>query len=176
MRPAVLNHVRTPMPGIFLRLAQLRGERGNALMEVAVILAILGPPLLLGTCEMGTVIYDSIEIANAAHAGALVGMTGSGPAVNSNGEITTAAQQEAPDFGAKLTVTPTVFFVCSSAESGAQYSGQDAANAACGSTQTSHPLEFVKVAVSAPVTPAIHCPGLPSTFTLRNTSVMEVEE
>ena len=158
----------------------LGGESGNALVELALVFALLGIPMLLGTVEMGYVVYYSVEISNAASAGALYGMqsatyadAASIPAVQS------AAQAEAPDFGTKLTVTPTTFYVCTSAVGGTQYSTgsytQAQATAKCSGTGN-HALEFIQVLTSATATPPVHCPGLPATFTLGGKSVLEVEQ
>jgi hypothetical protein len=123
---------------------------------------------------MATLIYGSIEVSNAAHAGAMYGMQNATLAGESSG-ITAAAQTEASDFGANLTVTPTTYYACSAALGGTQYSTQSAATAAC-TGSGNHSLEFVQVAVSAPVTSPFNCPPLPASFTLRSISVMEVEE
>ena len=158
-------------------LSGLRGESGNALVEVALICSLLGVPLLLGTGEMGYVVYDSIEISNAAHAASLYGMQSATFASDTAG-MRTAAQNEATDFGAALTVTPTSYWACSSAIGGTQYTGGSAqtnANAAC-TGGTNHALEFVQVNTSATVTPLVHCPGLPTSFALSGSSVMEVEQ
>ena len=69
----------------------LGGESGNALVELALAFSLLGIPLLLGTVEMGYVVYDSVEISNAANAGSLYGMQNATDAASSAG-ITTAAQ------------------------------------------------------------------------------------
>jgi len=131
-------------------------------------------PVLFGTVEMATFVYGSIEVSNASHAGTMYGMTSSTLAGDTAG-MTTAAQAEASDFGTNLTVTPTSYYACSAALGGTQFATQSAASSAC-TGAGNHTLQFVQVAVSAPVTPPIHCPGLPTTFNLTNTSVMEVEE
>jgi Flp pilus assembly protein TadG len=152
----------------------LRGRSGSSTIELALILTCLGGPLMLGTAEVGFLVYDSIEISNGAHAGALYGMQSNANASNTSA-ISTAAQTEASDFGANLTVTPTIFWVCSTAESGTQYTSSSAATTACTGTGN-HPLEYLKVSVSAAATPPIHFPGMPATFTLSGNSTMEVEE
>jgi Flp pilus assembly protein TadG len=147
------------------------------MIEVALITSLLGVPLLLGTAEVGYVVYDSIEISNAANASSLYGMQSSTFASDTAG-MKTAAQNEATDFGAALTVTPTSYYACSSAIGGTQYTGPSAqsnANAAC-TGGTNHALQFVQVNTSATVTPLVHCPGLPTSFALTGSSVMEVEE
>jgi Flp pilus assembly protein TadG len=152
----------------------LRGDAGSSLVEMSLMLAIFGTPMLLGTVETATWVYGSIEVSNAAHTGAMYGMTSSTLANDSDG-IIAAAQSDASDFGTNLTVTPTVYYACSAAIGGTQYSTQTAATTAC-TGAGNHPLEFVQVVATAPVTPPIHIPGLPKTFTLNGTSVMEVEE
>jgi Flp pilus assembly protein TadG len=151
-----------------------RERSGASILEMALILAFLGAPLLLGTAEVGFLVYDSIEISNAAHAGAIYGMQ-SNTNANNNAVITAAAQSEASNFGSNLTVTPTVFWVCSTAESGTQYTTSAAATTAC-TGSGNHSLEYLQVSVSVPATPPIHFPGLPASYTLTGTSVMEVEE
>ncbi len=118
-------------------------------------------------------IYDSIEVSNAAHTGAVYGMI-SATFASDTSAIQTATQNEATDFGTNLSVTPTVYWACSSAEGGTQYTTQSAATTAC--TGSSHPLEFIQVVATAAATPPVHFPLLPSTFNLSSTSVMEVEE
>jgi Flp pilus assembly protein TadG len=161
----------------FQGIARLRSESGNALIEVALISSLLGVPLLLGTGELGYVVYDSIEISSAAHAASLYGMRSLTYASDTAG-MRTAAQNEATDFGAALTVTPTPYYACSSAIGGTQYTGSNAqsnASAAC-TGGTNHALQFIQVNTSATVTPLVHCPGLPASFALSGLSVMEVEQ
>ena len=150
------------------------GERGSAVVELALTLGVFGAPLLLGTLTLVNVIYCSIEVANAAHAGAVYGMVSSTYAGDTSG-IRSASQEEASDLGGYLTVSPTTYYACSTALGGMQYSSQSAATSAC-SGSGNHPLQFVQVVVSATIVPAFHFPKLPSTFTLTNTSVMEVLE
>jgi len=154
-----------------------RGEAGGALIELALAVSVLGVPLLLGTAEMGLVVYDSIEVSDAANAGAMYGMQSPTYATNTSG-MTTAAQADAADFGARLNVTPAWYYVCALAVGGTQYTGANAqANATAACTGAgNHALEFVQVNTSATVTPAIHCPGLPQSFTLTGQSAMEVEQ
>jgi hypothetical protein len=148
---------------------------GNAVLEVALTFGIFGTPLLLGTSEMALLIYDSIEVSNSAHAGAMYGMISSTFAGDSAG-IQAAAQAEAADFGTKVTVTPTTYYACSSAVDGTQYSTESAASAVCPANASNHYLQFVKVISSMNITPPIQCPGLPKTWTVSGSSVMEVQE
>jgi Flp pilus assembly protein TadG len=154
-----------------MRIAE---ERGSAIVELALILGLFGAPLLLGTVQVSTLLYSSIEVSSAAHSGAMYGMMSSTFAADNAG-MTTAAQQEASDFGASLAVTPTTYYACSANLDGAQYATQTAASSACSGTGN-HPLQFVQVNVSVPVTPPVRFPGLPATITLSAKSAMEVEE
>ncbi len=164
------RHIRSGCKG-------LSDERGSALLELAFVIALLAAPLLVGTAQMGMLVYDSIEVVNAAHAGALYGMQSLTYAANTSG-IQSAAQNDATDFGTALSVSPSTYYACSNAIGGTQYTGTNAQtnaqNACTGSGN--HALEFVQVNTSATVTPTVHCPGLPSSYTLRGTSVMEVEQ
>lgn len=154
--------------------AYSRNEAGGALVELALILGIFGSPLLLGTVEVASLLYSSIEISNAAHAGVMYGMMSSTYAADTTG-ITTAAQQDATDFGSNLTATPSTYYVCSTDLAGTQYTTQSAANTACTGTGN-HSVHFVQVTASAVVTPPVRFPGLPTTMTLSAKSAMEVEE
>lgn len=160
-----------------VRLRRLGGESGNAMIELAVVASFLGVPMFLGTAETGLLVYDSIEVSNAANAGASYAMQSLTYAANTTG-ITAAARADATDFGTALTASSSTYYVCSLSEGGTQYTGTNAqANATAACTGTSnHALEFVQVSTSATVTPPIHCPGLPTSFTLRGYSVMEVEQ
>lgn len=153
---------------------KLREESGSALIELAVVLSLLGIPLLLGVVYSGVLLSDYIEITNAAHAGAMYGMWSSTYAEDTPG-ITAAAQAEASDIGTNLAVSSKIFFACSNAVGGTQYTTPTAASAACNGG-SSHSLEFVSVTASAPITPMATFPGMPKTLTLSSTSVMEVGE
>lgn len=168
-----------PVKILCKRYRILRKEDGAALTEFALVLAILGIPLIFITINLAYVIYGSIEISDAAHAGALYGSFSNTNANNTSG-IQTAAQADAPDFGTHLTVTPTVYWVCSasivdSSSTGA-YTTQSLAAAACPQGATNHYLEMIKVNASAPVTVPISIPGFATSYTVQYSSYMEVQE
>ena len=154
---------------------RLKDNAGNAALEFAFAFGIFGTPLLLGTTELALLIYDSIELSNCAHAGAMYGMMSSTFAADSTG-IRNAAQAEAADFGTNVAVTPTSYYACSDAVDGTQYSTEAAASAVCPANATNHYLQFVKVVSSMNINPPVTCPGLPRTWTVSGTSVMEVQE
>ena len=78
------------------------------------MLAFLGVPLLLATSYFGVLLLDQIEITNAAHAGAMYAMTSSTFAEDT-ANIQAAAQAETNRFGSNLTVTPSIYYACSTA-------------------------------------------------------------
>ena len=169
---AVVNKVTIRLVRLLRRVATQ--ETGSALIELALILSLVGLPLLFGTIYTGVVMFDEIEISNAAHAGAMYAMQSSTYASDTTG-ITTAAQAEAPGLTEGLAVTPTIYYACSIAIDGTQYQVQaDAAGACTGGSN--HALEFVKVTVSYVATPFARIPGMQRSMTLNSVSVMEVEE
>ena len=161
------------LPSLRARSRGLGSERGSSLVETALVISVFGVPLLLGSFDIATLLYGSIEIANAAHAGAMYGMQSASYATQT-AQMTTAAQSEASDFGANLTVTPAMYFACSAAQGGTQYTTLAAANTNC-TGSAGHTLAYVKVVASAPVSLPFHCCGLPVTVTVSRSSVMEVE-
>jgi Flp pilus assembly protein TadG len=163
---------RALFQGACRRLGQ---NAGNASVELAFAISFFGVPLLLGTSEIAFMVYDSIELSNAAHAGAMYGMISSTFASDASG-IQAAAQGEAADFGSKLTVTPTVYYACSNAVGGTQYPTQSAASAVCPANATNHYLQFVNVVSTANITPPVQIPGLPKSWTISGSSTMEVQE
>jgi hypothetical protein len=150
-------------------------ESGGAMVELAMLVYFVGTPLILATGQMGMLVYDSIEVSNAAHAGTSYAMQSTTWASDTAG-ITAAARGEAADLGTSLSVTPTTYYVCSNAMGGTQYTGSTAqsdANAACSGT-SNRAVEMVQVNTSVAVSSLIRCPGLPKTYTLTGTAAMEV--
>ena len=170
--------LRSASPWLVLMIrasaGMLKAESGGALVEMALCIPLLGAPLLIGTVETGIVIYESIEVSNAAHAGAAYGMMSSTFAADSAG-MTAAAKGEAGDGSNILSVAPTTFYACSQSIGGTHYTTQSAANSACTGT-SNHSLQFVQVNTSASIPIPFRVPGLPTSFNLTATSVMEVEE
>jgi Flp pilus assembly protein TadG len=173
-----ITTAKKPVPSLRERMrGLLHGEQGSSMVELALVVSLLGIPMLAGTAEMGLTVYDSIEVSNAANAGAYYGMQSSTLAINTSG-ISAAAKAEAADFSNNLSVVSSTYYACSANLTGTQYTGASAqANATSGCTGTgNHPLEFVQVTVSVTVTPGIHLPTLASSFALSHTAVMEVEQ
>jgi len=156
----------------------LGDESGNAMIEFALVV-IAFVPILLGTVGMAQVLLDSIEVSNAARAGASWAMSNS-TSSSLNAGITAAAQAEAADFGTSLSVVPTVYWACSTALAGTQYSTLSAATTAC-TGGTNHPVELIQVSTSATLQVPFHVSGLPSgiklpsSITLTGSAVTETE-
>lgn len=174
----VSRTLRGLLPRRLACCSRLRDEGGNALIELALLLSFLGVPMLLGTIELGVVVYSTIEVSDAASAGALFGMQNSGYAANTAG-IVSVAQADAPEYGTNLNVTPFTYYACTTAVGGTQYPTtsytQAQATTAC-SGSGNEALEFLQVTTRATVTPAIVLPGLPKTYTVTGKSVLEVEK
>jgi len=60
-----LRCAQGPLSLFLARCKWLRNDQGQAQVELAVIFAFLGLPILLGTVQMGILVYDSIEVTNA---------------------------------------------------------------------------------------------------------------
>ncbi len=157
------------------RLRELsESDHGTALVELALMVGLLGVPLLLGVGALAPLVYASIEVENAAHTGALYGSQSSTTAVDIIG-ITTAAQTDVADFTTSLNVVPVTYYACATSVGGTQYSSLSNATSACTGTNN-HALQFIQVLATLQVTPVIRCPGVPTTWTLSSTSVMEVQQ
>lgn len=167
-----LRHIHSAIVAMRRRL---RDDSGNAIVELAVAFSVLAAPLMLGVSEVSFMVYDSIEVSNAANAGAQYGMISSTLA-NDTAGIQRAARAEASDLGSNLTVTPTIYYACSSALSGTHYSSTTAAAAACPANAANHYLEFVQVSTSATIVPPVKIPGMSGAWNLQGLSVMEVQE
>jgi Flp pilus assembly protein TadG len=177
-----LRCAQGPLSRFLARCKGLRNDRGQAQVELAVVFAFLGLPILLGTAQMAILVYDSIEVTNAADAGATYGMTTTVHMAAST-VIATAARSEAPDFpGTTLTVTSTYYWACSNTIAGpypiTEYTGASGltnAQKVCPSG-VNHPVPFIQVQTSATVTPFVHWPGLARTFTVNGTALQEVQQ
>ena len=137
-------------------------DAGNALVEFALTLPVL-VALILGAVELGWVTYGSIEVMNAARAGASYGCQNSTAAGDTTGIQNTAAL-DAPDIPLGTT-TVTTSCTCS-----------DGSASTCQPTDCSgSSIETIlTVNTQATVTPLFHLPGLPTTLTLHGKAVEKV--
>jgi Flp pilus assembly protein TadG len=150
-------------------------ESGNALIELAITLPLFAL-IILGGAEIANIAWSSVQINNAARAGAAFGSLSRANAADVT-DIANAAQNEAP----KLITTPST-----------QVTSTQACYCVSGGTSTSIPCDTnalfacppatgtiqvaVQVSVQAPVTPLVHYPGLPSLYTVSARATMGVEQ
>lgn len=174
MKRAFLQTIQRWRSAAVAGCKHINDDDGNAMLELAFLVSIFGAPLLIGTATTAVMVYDSIEVTNAAHAGSSYAMMSSTFASDTSG-ISAAAKEEAPDIGSNLTVMSTTYYACSAAPAGTQYTTQAAANTGCTGV-SNHSLQFVKVVTNASIPSPFSLPGVPSSFVLSGTSVMEVEE
>lgn len=149
--------MRSPHPFQF-PIKRIREVRGQALVETALVFPIL-VTLLLGAADLARVAHASIAVTNAARAGAQYGAQDGFTAQDSTG-IATAASNEASN----LTITTTSSYACVCSDG----SASTCLNTDCA---TSHMEETVTVNTQATVSPAIHLPILPATWTVKGQAV-----
>jgi Flp pilus assembly protein TadG len=140
----------------------LRAERGGALVELALTMPIL-IVLFVGAAEFASLSYASIEVSNAAMAGAQYGTQSITTEADTVG-IQTAASNDAANItlGA-TTVTPSC--ICSNG------SASTCAVVDCTGSTMEH---ILTVQTQAAIDPGFHLPGLPSSFTLHGQAVQKV--
>jgi len=134
-------------------------ERGESLVELALVLPFLSL-LLIGVIDFGRAYYFSIEVAGAAHTGALYGTQNP---TDTPGMVS-AALGDAPD----VTSVPAMAMTAT-ATYGCECSDGTSAVALC-ATQPScgvNVVNYVQVTTSATYTPLFHWPGIPASFPLQ---------
>ena len=153
------------------RPSRLR-ERGSAFVEGAVVAIVILIPLLLGVIDFGRAYFVSIEVANAAKAGAALGESTGVLTPAGLTAMSTAAQHEAPDIASSCPVSTGACWVsgyplaqwgceCSNSTTG---TGTDSCSLSLGSCN--HLVNFVVVTTKATYTPLFNFYGLFPTLTL----------
>lgn len=139
-------------------------EKGNSIVELALGVPIL-VALLLGTTEFARVEYVSIEVSNAALAGVQYGGQNVTAAADTSG-IQNAAQNDVPSFTLGTT-TATTACTCS-----------DGASSTCsrGDCPGADIETILTVETQATISPLVHLPGLPTSYTLHGQAVQKVLE
>src|ERR1700757_932594 len=99
------------------RFDLMRGEHGASLVETALLFPLFFL-LLFGAVDFGRAFYLTIEIAGAAHAGAIYGVQ----YPTDTAGMKTAAQNDAPDVSNLSVATPTYGCECATDTTGATYS------------------------------------------------------
>lgn len=149
----------------------LRREAGQSMVEVALCLPLFFI-LILGTAEIASVAWSAVQVQNAARAGAQFGAQSRAAAADTT-DIATAAKNDAPKL-TTMTVASSQACQCINTSTGAT------AGTGCATiTQCPSPymiIEQVQVNTSAAVTPLVHLPGLPASYTLAGQAIMDVEK
>jgi Flp pilus assembly protein TadG len=148
-------------------------ESGQGTLELALCLPLF-LLLILGTAELANIAWASVQLNNAAHAGAQFGSQSRANAADTT-DIENAAKNEAPRLitSASTQVTPTQACSCITAAGGTTSNGCETL------TECPSPdiiMDNIQVTVHATVTPIIHYPGLPASYTMNAIAIMGVEK
>jgi Flp pilus assembly protein TadG len=144
--------------------SRIRGDKGNALLELAFTVPIL-TLLLLGAVQFAQVEYASIEVSNAALAGVQYGVQDATTSADTTG-IGNAAADDAPNITLGPT-TATHTCICSNGS---------ASNCTATACPGSNPETILTVTTQATITPFLRLPGLPATYTVQGQAVQKVLE
>jgi Flp pilus assembly protein TadG len=155
--------------------SSLHRQRGVALVEFAIATPIL-IMLLVGLIEYGRYTYFTIEIANAAHAGAAYGSQTSGTGAQFTG-MKNAAIADGQNSIVPLTVTNVTARDVCTCWNGTTESPNPPTAATCGSNCTTtgaRQVTYAQVTVSATMSPLFNYQylGLPATWTVTRTATI----
>lgn len=139
------------------------GERGSALVELALSLPLLSL-MLLGAVEFARVAYASIEVANAAHSAVMYAASSAAASSDTTG-IGNAAATDSPNlFGGSAVSVTSVSTSCSCAN--ASYTPTSCSdNNTCQSNNTAM-VTTVTVKTQATYSPLLRIPRGGMNFTL----------
>lgn len=159
--------------GAFVERSARKRQRGSSIVEGALVAIVVLIPLLAGAINFGRAYFYSIEVANAAKAGAQFGA--SSTSLLSPTGITgmqTAAKNEAPDITTACSGVgacwasgyPLAQWGCECSTTATAGGGTNS----CGLTQASctHLVDFVVVTTQATYTPLFNFRGLFPPITL----------
>lgn len=153
-----------------LLAAHSRSQHGLALVEFALALPLL-MMLLIGLIEVGRYAYFTIEVANAAHAGAQYA------SISPNATATSIAAAVTAD-GANSIATLTVqsHNVCGCWNGSAETALTTAQCTAPCATGTGQMVSYAQVSVTGNISPLFNygALGLPSQWTVSRTATMRV--
>ena len=153
-----------------------RSTAGQAVLELALALLIL-LPILVGIADFGRYAYASIEVVNAAHAGAMYGAQNASTACDKMGMVASATADASDMVG--MTATASGNNTNCRASALCACSGSPQTLSSCSTiscTGANRVVQYVKVNTTATVTPIFNYPGFPSTLTLTGQAIMRVEQ
>jgi Flp pilus assembly protein TadG len=137
---------------------RLSSEQGTSLIETALVLPFM-VLMLVGAFDFGQAYYAAIEVASAAEAGAVYGLSN----VTNLAGMRTAAKADAADL-TNLTAVATY---------GCECSDGSAVTASCTSSPKTcayNVVNYVQVVASSTFTPTVRYPGIPTSFQLSSTA------
>ena len=142
-----------------------KANHGASLVELAFVIPIL-LLLVFGAADFGRAYYETLELVNAAHAGAEYGSQHPSDTAG----ITTAAQQSAPNVSLN---TPTVTYGCECSD-GSSYFQNCSTTPSCtaNAARGSNVVHRVKVTTSAVYTTLVPWGVIPSSFNLSGTATI----
>jgi Flp pilus assembly protein TadG len=141
-------------------------ERGSSLVEMAILLPFLFL-ILIGVIDFGRAYYDSIEVANAARAGAQYGVINP---TDTTGMIAAAKSDTSVDIP---TITATAAYGCMCSD-GTDASPTCSTTPSCSSN--TRQVNYVQVNTSFTYTTFFPWPGVPSSFPLTGKAVFSAGE
>ena len=166
---------------VWPRRARHRSERGAAFVELAVALPLL-ILVLVGTVDFARVFYMSIELTNAARAGAQYGAFGAGFNSQDFSGMQASASASAPNIGA-ITALPSKSCQCAT-DTGSTFTTQVlgcttiAACAPCIAVCPAgqHQVTSVTVTARQTFTTIATFPGIPSNFVVNRSATLRVAQ
>ena len=151
--------------------ASFRGcSRGSVAIELALLAPIMAA-ILLGSIDIGSYIYEKMQLQSAARAGAQYAVQRGGN-YSDTASITAAALASSTDLDTGATVTTVSFCACAD--------GSETvvdASTGCGGTCTGgeSPALSVRVTVKNTFTPIFPYPGIPNPIVLTGVSSLRVQ-
>lgn len=141
-------------------------QRGSSLVEMGFILSFL-LLLAIGVIDFGRAFYDSIELENAARAGAEYGATAP---TDTAGMIAAAKSDASTDIS---TVAATASYGCMCSD-GSNSSASCTTTPSCSSS--TRQVNYVQVNTSYTYTTFLPWPGIPSSFALTGNATLSPGE
>jgi Flp pilus assembly protein TadG len=144
--------------------AHRRGERGAALVELAVVLPLL-LVVLLGTIDFGRAFRTAMIVTNAARAGAQFGAQSLANAGNNSGIIAAADAVLAAN-GLASGPSPTPTKLCQCATNGGAFTDTSPVNNCSATCGGGHLVVSVTVTATRTFSMTTPFPGLPDSVTI----------
>lgn len=143
-------------------------QRGASIVELAFVTPVL-LLLLIGVIDMGRAYYLSIEVANAAFAGAQYGVKSQDTSLT---DIEAAATNDASDVPG-ISATATVGCECSNDATTAQSPCSPTTPPACSGNTL---VQYVQVSTTASYSTLFPWPSLPSSYTLNGNAKLRLTQ